>query len=261
MGIYVVTGGTKGIGKQTVNVLIAKGHEVINVDVDGGDLNADLGTVEGRASVIAEVHNHCPNGLDGLVCNHGIAGLPRFKLSYVLSVNYFGAVAVIEGLFDLLKMKSGNCAVTVSGAVAHVKRGKYFVDTLLTNCGDEERICSLVDTFPLYEDGNIMYLSSKIALTNWVRRVSASWAVQGVNINAVGPGSVATTIMHGFKKPDEVRYYYPMPLLFGKNKSMDPYDVAQTLAYLVTPEAKGISGAVLFCDAGHSAIVDPDKPL
>ena len=261
MGIYVVTGGTKGIGEQLINILRAKEHDVINVDIDGGDINADLGTAEGRASVIAEVRRRCPDGLDGLVCNHGIAGLPRFKPSYILAVNYFGAVEVAEGLYDLLKMKRGNCVVTVSGSIAHLKRGKYFVDELLNNCGDEKRIGRLVDAFPVQENAVVtMYVSSKIALANWVRRVSSSWAARGVNVNAVGPGAVDTTIMHGFKKYDEYAYYYPMPGLYGKGGFMNPADVAPALAFLVLPESKGISGEILFCDAGATAIIDPDRP-
>ena len=262
MGIYAVTGGTKGIGEKTIEILRARGHEVINIDVDDGDIPADLGTAEGRESVITYMHEHYPDGVDGLVCNAGIAGLPRFKNSYVLSVNYFGAVAIAEGLYDLLRIKNGNCAVTVSGAIVTAKRDKFFVDELLNNCGDENRIGRLVDSFSQLETaniGNIMYLSAKIALARWVRRVSSSWAARGVNINAVGPGGVATTIMHGFIKPDEDTYYYPMPALFGQNRAMDPIDVAQALAYLVLPEAKGISGVILFCDAGASAVFDTEK--
>ena len=260
MGTYVVTGGTKGIGEQVVNVLREKGNKVINVDVENGDVNADLGTVEGRESVITELYKRCPDGLDGLVCNHGIAGLSRFKPSYILSVNYFGAVAVVEGLYDLLKMRRGNCVVTVSGSIANVKRRKYFVDELLNNCGDEERIGRLVDSFPLHEDAGVMYVSSKIALANWVRRVSSSWASRGVNINAVGPGAVATTVMDGSKDPRDFISIYPMPVLYGTDEFMNPVDVAQALAFLVLPEAKGINGVIMYCDAGATAIVDPDKP-
>jgi len=261
MGIYVITGGSKGIGEKTVDLLRSHGHKTINIDIDGGDINADLGTPEGRAEAISQVHVLCPDGLDGLVCNHGIAGIPRFKLSYVLSVNYFGAVKIIEGLFDLLKMKSGKCVATVSGAIAYATRGRYYVDELLTNCGDEERICRLVDTFPLCEDGEIIYFSSKIALANWVRRIAPSWAAQGVNVNAVAPGAVATTIMHNFKRPVAESYYYPMPAMFKQGWTMDPADVAQALAFLVMPGAGGISGAILFCDTGSAALINPDKQL
>jgi NAD(P)-dependent dehydrogenase (short-subunit alcohol dehydrogenase family) len=103
-----------------------------------------------------------------------------------------------------------------------------------------------------------MYQSSKIALVRRVRRVSASWAAHGVNINAVAPGGVATTLMQDFIPPDAGTFYYPMPTLFGQNRVMDPTDVAQVLAFLVMPEAKGINGIVLFCDAGASAVFDTE---
>jgi len=263
MGIYVVTGGAKGIGFETVRILRDHGHEVLNVDRERGDINADLGTKEGRAKALAQLHGSFPDGLDGLVCNHGITGLPRHKASYVVSVNYFGAVEIMEGLFDLLKKKEGNCVATVSGAIAHVERGKYFFDQLLTNCGDEERIGRLVDTFPLHDvfkDHSQVYLCTKYALANWVRRLAPSWAVQGVNLNAVAPGGSATTIMEDFKAPNAEKYYFPMPVTFPKKRPLLPYEVAQALAFLVLPGAAGCSGAVLFCDGGHKAIVDPDKP-
>ena len=264
MGIYVVTGGTKGIGGKTVELLRDNGHETINIDIDGGDINADLGTAEGRLFSIAQVHERCPDGLDGLVCNHGIVGLPGFKLSYILSVNYFGALAVIDGLYDLLKMKNGKCAVTVSGAIAYANRknNKYFVDGLLNNCGDEARIGRLVDTFEHLEDGvmgNTMYQASKIALARWVRRVSATWAAHGVSINAVAPGGVDTTIMHGFRPPENDTFVYPMPAYFGQRRAMAPVDLAEVLAFLVTCETNGISGAVLFCDAGANTVIDTER--
>ncbi len=264
MGIYAVTGGTKGIGAKTVEILRAQSHEVVNIDIEGGDINADLGTDEGRAYVISQMHKRCPDGLDGLVCNHGIGSLPRFKLSYILSVNYFGAVAVIEGLYDLLKMRKGNCVVTVSGAIVYAARGRYYVDQLLGNCGQEERIGRLVDAFTLRENETVqlplvMYQSSKIALARRVRRVSSSWAAHGVNINAVAPGGVATTIMQGFIPPDADTFYYPMPALSGQNRMMEPNDIAQAMTFLVKPEAKGINGVVLFCDAGASAVFDTER--
>jgi len=261
MGVYVVTGGSKGIGNAVVKILRSGGHEAINVDISGGDINADLGTREGRELAISELHRRYQGGLDGLVCNHGIGALPKYKLSYILSVNYFGAIAVMEGLFDLLKKKNGSCAATSSGSISYAKRGRYFVDELLQACGDEDRIGRLVDGYPPPPDKNIqypliMYLSSKIALASWVRRASASWAACGVNINAVAPGGVNTTIMQGFAVPDADTYYYPMPALHGKNRIMEPDEVARALTYLVMPEAKGINGMVVFCDAGASAVFD-----
>ena len=262
MGIYAVTGGTKGIGEKTVEILRTKGHEVINIDLAGGDIHADLGTVEGRDFAVSQVYKHCPDGLDGLVCNHGIGGLPSHKYSYILSVNYFGAVAIMEGLYELLKKRKGSCTATVSGSIHDARCGRYYVDGLLNNCGDEVRIGRLVDNAKPGEAVNmpyIMYVSAKIALARWVRRASSSWAAHGVNLNAIAPGGVATTIMQDFIPPDAETYSYPMPALFNQNRLMAPVEVAQVLAFLTLPEAKGVNGIIMYCDAGNSAVMAPDR--
>lgn len=260
MGIYAVTGGSKGIGAKTVDILLDCGHDVINIDIEGGDINANLATTQGRQKVIDQLHDRCPDGLDGFISNAGIASAKI--LSVVLSVNFFGAVAVVEGIYDLLKLKKGNCVVTVSGSIAYLERGKYAVDELLCNCGDEERIGRLVDTFDPALVSNSIYGSTKVALVRWVRRIAPSWAVRGVNINAVAPGAVATTIMDGLSKTGldmDILLSLPMPLVYTEQKLMDPLDIAQTLAFLVQPGAKGISGEVLYCDGGTSSLLDPEK--
>jgi NAD(P)-dependent dehydrogenase (short-subunit alcohol dehydrogenase family) len=260
LGLYAVTGGSKGIGEATVGRLRAAGHEVLNVDISGGDINADIGTAKGRLKIISELHDRCPDGLDGLVSNAGIASSD--KLSYVLSVNFFGAVAVTEGVYDLLKLKKGNCVMTVSGSIAYAVRGKYYVDELLVNCGDEARIGALVDTFDPGEVDNAVYGSTKIALVRWIRRTAPAWAVQGVSLNGVAPGGVATTIMQGVKHMGanpKVFGGLVMPTIYREALMMAPAEIAAALAFMVQPDAKGCSGHIVYCDGGTSALINPEK--
>ncbi len=193
--------------------------------------------------------------------NAGIAGIPKFPLSYVLSVNCFGAVALMEGLYPLLRLKRGNCVVTVSGSIIYFKRGKYTVDNLLVNCGDEQRICRFADTLDRGIAGNSMYVSTKLALVRWMRRSAPSWAANGVNLNAVAPGAVATTIMGDTKstKPDDVLMALPMPTVYSEEITMEPSDIGHALAFMASPAAKGISGALLYCDGGTDSLLYPEK--
>ncbi len=276
MGVYIITGGSKGIGAETAAILKQQGHEVVNIDIAGGDVNVDLASEAGRRQAIDYVFGNYPSGIDGFVCNHGIGGLARYKASQILAVNYFSSVQLLSAFYDLLKKKSGNCVVVSSGSIAYAKRGKYFVDELLTNCGDEERIGRLVDSFAAGDQpsgaedaesgrfipgviANTMYLSSKIAVAQWVRRISASWAQHGVRINAVAPGAASTNIMQGMKKPPADVFFYPMPGIADQEEEMDPADIARVIAFMVNPEMKGMSGSLVFCDAGASAIIDPNK--
>ncbi len=260
--IAVILGGTKGIGESAAQCLRAQGWEVVTVARSGGDIRADLGTAEGRQTVLREVRARCPDGIDGLITNAGVAGAPDKPVSYVLRVNYFGTNAVTQGLFDLLEKRHGTVAVTVSATIGYTPRSKYFVDQLLTDCGDEERICAFMDSVSPDNAAQTVYVSTKFALARWVRRISASWAARGVVINAVAPGGVDTTIIPDMKTNplfETVTMAQPMPTVYFQRDLMQPMDVGATLAFMVTPAARGNVGAVIYCDAGSSAIVNTER--
>lgn len=256
---YVITGGSKGIGKCTAQILRAQGHRVIDISLHDPDILADIGTAEGREEAISRVHELCPEGIDGLISNAAIpGGLDGQTPGRVLSVNYFGSLAVIQGLYDLLEKKQGNCVVTVSGSVAYGKRTRYDLDDLLTNCGDEERICAFAGELAQKGLPVNAYVTTKYALCRWVKRVSASWAVRGVIINAVAPGGVDTTIIPGMKTNplfDTITMAFPMPTVYAQRDLMRPETIAGTLAFMVSPAARGSCGTIVYCDGGSSAIL------
>ena len=85
MGIYVITGATSGIGAKTAEILRERGHEVVNIDLNGGDINANLATKEGRAGAIAELHERFPEGIDAMICNPAIGHVYYASTKYALA--------------------------------------------------------------------------------------------------------------------------------------------------------------------------------
>ncbi|MET0825030.1 MAG: hypothetical protein ABWZ89_00790, partial [Acidimicrobiales bacterium] len=67
MGTVAVTGAGSGIGAATAARLRADGHTVIGVDLRGAEVDADLGTPEGRAAAIAAITDRSGGALQGLV--------------------------------------------------------------------------------------------------------------------------------------------------------------------------------------------------
>ncbi|MEG0072766.1 MAG: short-chain dehydrogenase, partial [Raoultibacter sp.] len=61
MGIYTITGASSGIGARTAEILKERGHVVVNIDLRGGDINANLASKEGRASALKELHELYPD--------------------------------------------------------------------------------------------------------------------------------------------------------------------------------------------------------
>ena len=194
MGVFAITGGSSGIGAKTVELLRERGHKVINIDLKDGDICVNLALNEGREKAIQKLHEMCPDGLDGMICNAGVSGACG-NLSLIISLNYFGTVSLATGVYDLLKKKHGTCVVTASNTISQGAGRMDYVD-LLNNIGDEKRILSLIKELDgsNLSVGNSIYVTTKYALARWVRRTASSWAANGVRINAVAPGNVNTAM-------------------------------------------------------------------
>ena len=69
----VITGAASGIGKATAEILERAGDRVIRVDLQEGDVAADLGTPEGVAVAVDEITELSGGVIDGLVANAGVS--------------------------------------------------------------------------------------------------------------------------------------------------------------------------------------------
>ena len=122
MGTAAVTGSASGIGAAIKRRLEANGDRVIGVDLRGADVEADLSTPEGRERAVAGVLDASGGKLDRLVACAGL-GPTVADLGLVAAVNYFGAVATLDGLQGALAGRKGAAAVAVTDtAIVRVRR-------------------------------------------------------------------------------------------------------------------------------------------
>ena len=246
---YVVTGSASGIGYATKAYLEKQGAIVIGVDVHDADVVVDLASPDGRKEMVWEVAAKTHGVVDAVIAN---AGLARPE-PITVSVNYFGAVATLEGLRPLLHASPApRAAVVASMAILHpVDAG--IVDACLA--GDELMAIAAAEG-----KDNLIYASSKRALARWVRRHAATpeWAGAGIPLNAVAPGVILTPMVDSFVSTPEGRealsHQVPMPL--GGYGEAD--DVAALLAWLTSPENSKVTGQVVFIDAGSDVVLRGD---
>ena len=97
-GTIAVTSAASGIGAATARRLVADGYRVITVDRHDADITCDLGSDEGRRHAVEQVSKLARGALDGLVQPATVGGWPGLRGALVVSTNYFGAIAVLEGL-------------------------------------------------------------------------------------------------------------------------------------------------------------------
>lgn len=262
MGTYVVTGGASGIGAKTVEELRKRGDEVCVLDIVNGDIQVNLGSAAERLQAIEELHRRYPNGIDGLICNAGVTVSKRITPADVISINYFGAVQVAEGCYDLLLKRKGACVVTASGSLCGYQRKPYDIAELLNNDGNEQRIRKLVDTFEQDLAGPQMYIVSKYALVRWVRRVCGAWGYAGVNINAIAPGTCATKLTEDMPQEAFEQFvlgYLPMPTYYKAKTKQDADELANSIVFLASSAASGINGELVFCDGGSDGMLRSER--
>lgn len=249
----VVTGSASGIGAATTKLLRDRGDRVIGVDLAGGDIDADLATPAGRAALVEAVTDMSGGVVDAVVANAGSAA----QTPLTVSINFFGAVATLEGLQPLLAASDAPRAVITSSMASFMDIDEELV--VACTMGDEqtaqERAQVLVDAGEGAEQ--LIYASTKNALNRWMRTVAPTdaWAGAGIPLNAVGPGVIETPMTQDFLATAEGRemlaQMVPMPL--GGNGR--PEEVAELIVWLASPANSKTTGQVIFIDGGSDAVL------
>lgn len=256
MGVYVITGGTTGIGAATRLTLLNQGHEVFNIDYRGGDFCADLSQKEGRLQALAQIYHRYPEGIDGILCNAGVG--PTVPPSLIFSLNFFAGVEMAEGVRALLRKKGGCCVATSSNSITQEDLPMDLVD-MLTDVMDEAKATEVAKDIP-QEYAPACYRASKHALARWVRRISPSWAADGLRINVVAPGNTSTPMTQNMtEKQKEAALLIPIPTRYGRNEFLDAQEIANGIVFLSSPLASGINGVVLYIDGGIDALLRSER--
>ena len=244
------------MGAATRARLEADGAEVIGVDLRDAEVCADLGTPVGRSDAVAAIGRLAGPSLDGLVTWAGLGGLPGRPGSLLASVNYFGTVAILEGLRPLLAAGDHPAAVAIASNSMTCQPGVPMdvVEALLA--GDEDSARESAD-----RAGSVMtYPASKLAITRWVRRRAPGpdWAGTGITLNVLAPGAVETPLLQATKDdPTLGPLLEAFPVPVGRNGQPD--ELAAAVAFLLGSEARFLCGSVLVVDGGTEASLRPDE--
>ena len=243
-----ITGSAGGMGVATRAVLEAQGHRVIGVDVRDAEVIADLSTTTGRNEMIRAVTAASDGALDGLVAAAGIAS-DGGNEDLVISINYFGAVAAVEGLRSLLAKGTQPSAIAISSNSTSTQMGipRTAVEACLA--GDEAGARAAAAEAPMCG-----YPASKLALAHWVRAqaVSPDWIGAGIRLNAIAPGLIATPMTEGgVEFVLALGDTYPVPI----GRAGTSAEIAGLLAYLLSPAAAFFVGSVIYMDGGTDAVL------
>ncbi len=236
--IALVTGARGGIGRALCAQLQSLGWQVAAVGRDAATLAdvpaalhiaADTTTPEGAAAAIAACREGLgtPTRLAHCVGSTLIAPLHRSRpeqLREVLRVNLDSALYMLGAWVEALREPAQpGAAVLVSSVVAGI------------GVANHEAIAA-----------------AKGGLEALVRSAAASYAAQGLRVNAVAPGMTETPMTAAMLKQPAMREGAAKQYPLGGLQSAD--DVAGVMAWLLSDAAGRLTGQVLPVDGGFTRI-------
>jgi 3-oxoacyl-[acyl-carrier protein] reductase len=238
--VALVTGGSRGIGRATAEVLAEQGAHVVLTFVGNEAAAADavagierasgkaeavrLDISDGEASerIIADIAKRLGR-LDVLVCNAGIsidALVLRLKdedFEKILDVNLKGAVSCARaGIRVMMRAKAGRIV---------------FVSSVVGEMGNA---------------GQTAYAASKAALLGVTKSLSREYATRGITVNAVTPGYVDTDMTSGLTPELREKMLAGVPI----GRTATAREVAAAIAYLASDEAAYVTGHALRVNGG-----------
>lgn len=241
--VALVTGGTRGIGRSIAMEFAAAGAHVVltgrqldeartvarEIGAGGGraDALAYDASVDGAPQKLAAEVGEQVGRLDILVNNaailrpHTVGRLSEAEFDEVFGVNTRAALFLCQGLHDLLTRSGSGAIVNVTAACAHR---------------------------PMRGLG--AYCASKAAMLNFTATLAQEWARDGIRVNALTPGSVATDMI--LPRNPETRAEFEADMaeqnLLGRLAA--PEEIARAVRFLASPAASYMTGQTMIVDGG-----------
>lgn len=236
--VALITGGGRGIGRATAELLASRGARVMCVARSQQDLAdvgleyavADLATPEGCAHAVEATESRL-GPIEILVCNHGIGSAHERLIweqdpavwSETMRVN-------LDGPFHLSRLVLKGMTARKYGRLVYTSSTAGLVA----------------------EHAGSAYNSSKHGLLGLMRSVALDGGAYGITSNAVLPGWVRTEMAERSARQEakdrgvsSEQVWQERAALYPPGRVATPAEVAEMIAFLASEESSGVSGEAI----------------
>jgi NAD(P)-dependent dehydrogenase (short-subunit alcohol dehydrogenase family) len=242
--VAVVTGGGRGIGAATAQVLAEAGARVAVLDVD----------LDGAQAVAADLEA-------ALAVRCDVAEEPSVRKAFATVRSGLGPTAVLVNnagvnlYFDpgamTLEEWEGALAVDLRGAWLCVKH--TLPDLRAAEGASVVNVASIHAT--MTRPGMFPYAAAKAGLVGMTRSLALDLGPDGIRVNAVSPGFTRTRLVEDWlgRQPDPEATRVAVLAALAIGRMVEPEEVGRLVAFLASDDAAAITGTDIRIDGGLGA--------
>lgn len=239
--VIAVTGGGSGLGEAIVTRLGAEGAQVAVIDVDPAAAVRVAGQVAGARAFTADVSD--PEAmqqvigevvawggkLDGAVNNAGVGGPFAPSADYPLDWWNRTIAINLSGVFYSMRAQLPHLIANGGGAIVNMSS-----------------ICGFIG-----QAGTAAYVAAKHGVIGLTKTVALEYGSQGVRCNAVCPTYVRTPLTLAELKDEAI--WTDLDARHATGHCATPQDVAAMTAFLLSGDARSVTGSSHLVDGGITA--------
>ena len=242
--VALLTGAASGIGRATALRLAADGATIAGFDRDGEGLAAvvqEVADAGGRMTTTVgdvSIRESCVAAVEEAVEAHGRLDV----LANIAGVCWSEHVAdTTEESWDrMLGINVSGVFWCCQAAIPHLISTNGNIVNIASNAG------------LMGQSYTVAYSTTKGAVVNMTRALAMEFIKEPIRINAVAPSGVDTSMTRNYSMPDDLDFSLIQPYI-GFRDMADAEELANVIAFVASPEASRIHGAIIPVDGGLTA--------
>jgi len=232
--IALVTGGSRGIGKEIARRLIEEGAKVWIADISENELGITSKEI-GAVPVLMDVSSE-----EQVV--DGIKRIVQTEERLDLLVNNAGITR--DGLLMRMNLGQWNKVMSVNLTGTFLVTREAVKTMIRQRFGRIVNIASVVGE--MGNAGQANYAASKAGIIGFTKSVAKEVASRNITVNAIAPGFVMTEMTASLPEKVREEYLKGIPL----RRFSTPEEIAGIVAFLLSEEASYITGEVIRVNGG-----------